>query len=56
LHAEAWRETKQLRVDLDSTAEQMAQDKVELTEAAQSLSLLYMMTGKQVFRFCERRT
>ena len=50
MHAEAWRETKQLRVDLDSTAEQMAQDKVELTEAAQSLSLLYMMTGKQVFK------
>ncbi len=50
LRAEAWREIKHQRVDFGLTAEQMARDREELTEAAQSLSLLYMMTGKQVFK------
>lgn len=50
LHTEAWRETKHQKVDLGPAAEEMAQDKEELTEAAQSLNLLYMMTGKQVFK------
>jgi len=50
LRAEAWCETKDQQVDLGPTAEQMAQDKEVLTEAAQSLNLLYITTGKQVFK------
>ena len=47
---EAWGETKVLEVALGPAAAQMARDTEELTEAAQSLNLLYIMTGKQVFK------
>ena len=50
MRAEAGCGTKNQRVDLGPIAEQMAQDKEVLTEAAQSLNLLYITTGKQVFK------